>query len=353
MDLNDWKQFSKIDTQNMLAEIDHLPDQLLEAMELGDKHSIEGIKPPKAMILAGMGGSAMGGDLFSTYIEDLSPVQLFVHRNYGLPKWVQGRECLVIVSSHSGSTEETLSAFNTALERDCQILALTTGGQLAQTAMNNRVPTWTFEHHGQPRAAIGFSFGLLMQIATKLGLISDNTSELKDTVREMKLQQSSIDSQVPILKNPAKRMAGQMVGRIVSVYGADHLAPVARRWKTQINELAKTWSQFEYLPEANHNAIAGASFPVRGLDDLFVLFLKSRLQNPRNLMRTELNKESFMTEGINTDSLEAKGSTRLAQIWTSLHFGDYVSYYLAMLNEINPTPIETITWLKNKLGKAE
>jgi len=140
-----------------------------------------------------------------------------------------------------------------------------------------------------------------------------------------------------------------MVGRIVNIYGADFLAPVARRWKTQINELAKAWSQFDEVPEANHNAIAGSQNPTEVMSKLYAVFLLASSENARNRKRLELQKESFMLEGQSIDSYEAKGSNKLSQMWNAIHFGDYVAYYLAMAYGVDPTPIETITWLKNSL----
>jgi glucose/mannose-6-phosphate isomerase len=350
MDLDDFLNFSKIDTQNMIAEIEKLPDQLIEAWELEKKYPVPKIKNLKTIVMAGMGGSAISGDLFSAYIEDSCDTQFFVHRNYGLPQWVHGDECLVVASSHSGNTEEVLSAFDEAIVRKCPMVVISTGGKLAQKAESEKIPVWKFVHNGQPRAAIGYTFGLLLNLVFRLGLIPDPQSEIKSTVEAMKLQQSTIQAGSSIRDNPAKRLAGQMMGRLVSVYGADILSPVARRWKTQLNELAKAWSQFDILPEANHNAIAGSQNPPDELNKLFALFLLSSLQHPRNRRRLELNRESFMLEGITTDTYEAKGSNKLAQMWTAIHFGDYVSYYLAILYGVDPTPIETINWLKKSLN---
>ena len=171
------------------------------------------------------------------------------------------QETLVIASSHSGNTEETLAAFEQAQTAGCRILALCTGGKLAAQAIATNIPLWTFEHHGQPRAAVGFSFGLLLALLSRLGLIPDPADELSGAITAMRKQQADLRAEVPVVRNLAKREAGQLVGRWVMVFGADVLEPVARRWKTQINELAKAWAQFELLPEADHNALAGLTQP--------------------------------------------------------------------------------------------
>jgi glucose/mannose-6-phosphate isomerase len=139
------------------------------------------------------------------------------------------------------------------------------------------------------------------------------------------------------------------MGRWVMVFGADILEPVARRWKTQVNELAKAWAQFEALPEADHNALAGLTQPSQALSTSMALFLRAESYHPRNLLRTELTKQAYMLEGLNTDFIDAQGESRLAQLWTALLFGDYMAYYLALLYEIDPTPIEMLEGFKQQL----
>ena len=152
----------------------------------------------------------------------------------------------------------------------------------------------------------------------------------------MRSQQANLQAEIPVVRNPAKRLAGQLMQRWVMIFGADVLEPVARRWKTQINELAKAWAQFELLPEADHNALAGLQQPEQGLSNTMALFLRAPSYHPRNLLRTELTKQAYMLEGLNTDFYDAQGETSLAHQWTALHFGDYMAYYLAMLYEMIP-----------------
>jgi glucose/mannose-6-phosphate isomerase len=279
-------------------------------------------------------------------------VPIVVQRNYSLPAWAQGAETLVIASSHSGNTEETLAVFEQVLQCDCRILALCTGGKLAELANTKNIPLWTFEHHGQPRAAVGFSFGLLLSLLYRLGLLSDPTDELRGAITAMRSSLVNLQAELPVVRNPAKRLAGQLVGRWVMVFGADILEPVARRWKTQINELAKAWAQFEVLPEADHNALAGLAQPEQALSNAMALFLRADSNHPRNRLRVELTKQAYMLEGLNTDFVDARGETALSQMWTTLHMGDYVAYYLAMLYEIDPTPIEALVGFKRQLAEG-
>ncbi len=350
MNLDDFSAFKELDPQDMLSEIDGLPDQLADAWDLGNRLSLDEVKGISQVLIAGMGGSAIGADLLASYIEPLCGVPVVVLRDYSLPAWAKGDHTLVIASSHSGNTEETLSAFGQAVENQCRLLAITTGGQLLKAAQEAKAQIWQFDHKGQPRAAVGYSFGLLLSLFSRLGLIPDPSVELADAIAAMKSEQTNLKADSPIGQNPAKRLAGQCYGRWVAVLGSEHLAPVARRWKGQISEIAKAWAQFEFLPEANHNTMAGVVNPEDALGKTMVLFLRARAYHERNQLRTDVTKEIFMLEGLGTDFFNAKGENRLAQLWTTLHFGDYLSYYLAMAYGVDPTPVEAIEGLKARLN---
>lgn len=349
MNLNDHEKFSELDSQNMLAEIKSLPEQLETAWQEAGGFPLEEYRGIKQVIVAGMGGSSIGADLVRAYIAPMSKVPLQVHRDYDLPAWADGPDTLVIASSHSGNTEETWSAMEAALMRGCRLLAITTGGKIAELAGQQDVNLWTFNHRGQPRTAVGYSFALLLNVFYRLGFIPDPSKEIQGAVKEMDKQRALIAAQLPDHQNPAKRQAGQLINRWVSVFGADLLAPVARRWKTQISEIAKAWGQFEDLPEADHNTLAGVVNPEAVLTKTIALFLKSSHNHPRNQRRIDLTKMNMMVEGISTDLIDASGSSRLAQMWSLIQFGDYTAYYLAMAYDVDPTPVAAIENLKKEL----
>jgi glucose/mannose-6-phosphate isomerase len=196
---------------------------------------------------------------------------------------------------------------------------------------------------------VGFSFGLLLALLTRLGLIPDPEEELIGAVETMRQARANLAGAVPVAQNPAKRMAGQLVGRWPTIIGAGFTAPVARRWRTQIAELAKAVAQFEELPEADHNMIAGVRNPQELFASTMVLFLRAAALHPRNHLRIESTRKLLMLEGFNTDVVEGHGETRLAQLWTTLLFGDYTAYYLAMAYGEDPTPVEVIESLKELL----
>ena len=170
----------------------------------------------------------------------------------------------------------------------------------------------------------------------------------------MKKSQEHLRADVPAVNNSAKRYAGQLMGRWVTVMGAGILAPVARRWKGQINEIAKAGANFEFLPEADHNTLAGTLHPEEVLNPhTMTLFLRSPSDHPRNRLRSDLTKQIFMVEGLNTDYLDARGDTPLAHIWTLILFGDYMAYYLAMAYGVDPTPVEALVNFKNAMSEAK
>ena len=350
MNLDDPTTFAALDPENMLGQIDTLPDQLANAWELGKRLSLPNIQGIESILVSGMGGSAIGADLLGAYIEPVSPVPVIVQRDYTLPGWAKGARTLVVGSSHSGNTEETLSAFERALAAGCTCLAITTGGKLAALAASHGAAVWQFEHKGQPRAAVGFSFGLLLALVTRLGMIPSPEAELAGAVEAMRLQQARVGAHSPLAENPAKRLAGQLMGRWVAVFGSGLLNPVARRWKGQISELAKAWAQFEFLPEADHNTLAGCVLPEEVIMKSMALFLRAPSDHPRNRLRSDLTRRGFMVEGMNTDFVDASGDSPLAHLWTILHFGDYMAYYLAMLYGVDPTPVMALENFKRELS---
>jgi glucose/mannose-6-phosphate isomerase len=352
MNLDDFDRFSRLDSQNMYQEIHSLPDQLSFAWDLGQSLPLTQLESIHNIVITGMGGSAIGGDLLLEFIQEQCPIPVLLHRDYDLPGWVSGENTLVITCSHSGNTEETLSSFRRAQQNGCQIVVISTGGELVKLGQESGYPSWVFHHEGQPRSAIGYSFGLLLALFYRLNLIKNPTNQLEDAVATMNTFQQAYLADIPVIHNPAKRLAGQLIDRDITIMGAGFLNVIARRWKCQFNEIAKSWAGFEYLPEADHNTMAGITNPEDILYRRTVIFLRSSLLHPRNQLRSRLTQQKFMVEGLNTDSIDAKGNSILAHLWSTLHLGDYAAFYLAMLYDMDPTPIPTILELKMALSNG-
>ena len=352
MNLDAFERFSEVDKSGMLAEIDGLPAQLQAAWELAFSLPMPDLAGVDRVVIAGMGGSAIGADLLAAYARDTLSFPLVVWRDYDLPAWARGSNTLVIASSHSGNTEETLSAFTAGHERGCRLLAVTRGGQLAQLADEFGAPTWKFVHNGQPRAAVGYSFGILLGLFVRAGWLPDQAAALQEAVAVMSSQQGQIAAQVPAAENPAKQWAQRMQGKWVAVFGSGFLEPVARRWKGQISEIAKAWAQFEFLPEADHNTLAGLHNPKPLFENAVMVFLRADKDHPRHQLRAALTAEAFTSAGLNASVVDAPAGSALAQQWAMLHLGDYISFYLAMLYDTDPTPVTSIEGFKAALKAA-
>ncbi len=352
MNLDDFTQFPTVDKENMLAEIDGLPAQLQKAWELGQTFPMPETDGVRHVVIAGMGGSAIGADLLAAYAAPLASVPITVWRDYDLPAWAQGESVLLVASSHSGNTEETLSAFAAAQARGCRVLAVTTGGKLATQAQEKGHTVWQFVHPGQPRAAVGYSFGLLLALFARAGWLPNPAGDVHAAVDAMQAQQATLKAAVPTADNPAKQWALRLEGKWPMVFGSGALAPVARRWKGQISEIAKALAQFEFLPEADHNTLAGLHNPRVLFPQTIAIFLTATGEHPRNQLRARLTRDVFQQHGLEAALVEARGEGRLAQQWTALHLGDYIAYYLAMRYDTDPTPVTAIEGFKAALKKA-
>jgi glucose/mannose-6-phosphate isomerase len=338
----------------MLERISELPQQCRQAWTL-----VQGLEwPPdqgaiRHVAVLGMGGSAIGGALLQGLVAGECAIPITVVRGYTPPAFVRGPDCLVIGCSYSGNTEETLSALAQALERGARPMAVTTGGKLAALAQERGIPLIRFDYPSQPRAALGYSFTLLLGLFCRLGLVRDYSADLEEAIRVMDAWQSEIGPEVPTTRNAAKSLAGRLGNRFPVVFGAGFLAAVANRWKTQFNENSKHWAFFEVLPELNHNTVVGLGIPQGVRERAIVLMLRSNLGHPRVQTRWEATRELLAREDVAVEVLHGRGESSLAHMLSLIHFGDYVSYYLGMLNGVDPTPVETIAFLKRRLAQAE
>ena len=339
------------DPQDMAGYIRALPNDLEAAWKKGFLFDLPIFPEIRQILICRMGGSAIGGDLLSAYCSEIMPVPVSSWRNYGLPAWAQGEDCLVICSSHSGNTEETLSSFETALTRNCSLIGISTGGALERKAKEVNVTHWRFDHNGQPRTAIAWSFGLLLALLSRIGLVTDQDSHIRNAITEMRKQDQLLGPEIDLAHNPARRLAGQLLNRNIVIFGAGQLEVIARRWKTQINELAKAWASFEGIPEMNHNTLAGLLYPESLYEKTTAIFLRAPMDHPRNQKRIEHSKQFFLQAGIAVEELRASSDDRLSQMFSLLQFGDYVSYYLALTYGVDPTPVDILTQLKEALKK--
>ena len=355
MNLDDRSHMETVDRENMLGHIDALADQFERAWQHARSLPLpESHRAPRQIVLAGMGGSAIGGDLTAALLASTSPVPFQVVRGYTLPAYAQGADTLVIASSHSGNTEETLAAADQALARGVRLLAITTGGALADHAQQHGYPLWAFTYDSQPRAALGWSFGLLLGLAHRLTLAPSLEADLAEGVALLREKRAVYGADSPLRANPAKRGAGQLIGRVPLIFGAGIFEPVARRWKAQFNENAKAWAEFEPLPEANHNVVAGLGWPMDHNLMLSAQFITSRQHDhPRVRLRHELTYQLCLQNGIMADTFQPEGTSALAQMLHAIQYGDYLTYYTAIATDVDPTGIPQISELKTLLAERD
>jgi len=345
--------YQRFDPSNMIGRMGELPQQCIKAWQ----GAIDFPLPPDyadvdKVIIIGMGGSAIGGDLVRTLTMTQGKATVLVHRDYNLPQFVDERT-LVIASSYSGDTEETLSAFSQALQTTAKKLAITTGGRLQTLCLEKGIPVFTFHYKAEPRVAFGYSFFSLLAFLKKLGLITIESQDVDETVRVLEEIVLNLDKSIPLEKNRAKQLAVRLSGRLVTIYGAGILSNVAFRWKTQLNECSKAWAFAEYFPELNHNAIVGYRYPTWLNERAFVIMLRSALFHPRILTRYEITADLLKDAGVDHEVVEANGESPLSQMMSAVLLGDYVSYYLALLNGVDPSPVAAIDYMKGRLARSE
>ena len=351
--LDDAGALRRYDSSGMLEQIARLGDQLRDgwarsrALELPATH--HGLE---AAVLLGMGGSAIGGDLVRGIFADRLTVPLLTLRDYELPAFVDPRT-LVIASSHSGGTEETISALSTALERRCPVAVITTGGALREVAQRARLPLLTFPPAAQPRAAVGYSLILLAGFLERAGFLTIDAVEVEHAVDACRQMDAACGPDVPSERNPAKQLAWTLVDRLPVIEASGFLIPVARRWKTQLNENGKTMAVAEELPEATHNTVVGYAQPESVRDHLYVVFLASASDHPRNRLRASLSAELLAASQIGHQVIPVAGDGRLSQALSAICLGDYVSTYLALLYGLDPTPVDAITHVKGRMSSPD
>ena len=349
--LDDAATLRRFDPEDMLGRVAEIPRQLAQAKRVAEALSPDArLRDVDAVIVLAMGGSAIGAELVAAAAGERLRVPLIVHRDYGLPAGA-GARTLVVAASHSGETAETLSGFGEALGRELPLVAITTGGRLADQATEAGVPVLRYQPGGQPRAAIGFSVGLVHGLLERLALVvePDPIGPVVTAVEELL---DRLAPSVPTDANPAKQLAWSMFGRIPVVYGHGRMAAAAHRWKTQLNENAKAWAAWEPMPEANHNAIEGSLNPREQSDALYVVQVRDPDEPSEIAERYRVVEELLGERATNRSTVWAEGPSPLARVLGAVAHGDLVSVYLAILYQTDPTPVTLLAMLKERLARA-
>jgi glucose/mannose-6-phosphate isomerase len=351
IDLNAVEAIRAVDAGDMLGQVADLPQQLIDGWAAAEAIELPvSFREIDRVVLAGMGGLAGGGALFASLVAPECQMPIGVVRDYELPAYAHGAHTLVVATSYSGDTEETLAAFEQAQVRGCQSLVLASDGQLLEHARKQAAPAMRVDYQAPSRAALGWALAPLLNVASRLGWTHHFEDELEEAARVTREWTADLNAESPVMRNPAKREAGQLMGRIVYVLGAGAFAEVARRWRAQIAVNARTWAASEALPEANHHVLAGLDWPDGFASKVMALCLTGQADHPRNAQRLHLTRQAFMLAGCNTDLIAARGASPLAQMMSLVLLGDFMSVYLALLNGVDPSQGGAVDEFKAALG---
>jgi glucose/mannose-6-phosphate isomerase len=328
-----------------------LPDQFRESLQhlvqLPDSYKIG----YQNVVVTGLGGSAIGGDILRTYAMQKAAIPIIVNRDYTMPAFV-GKNTLVLAASYSGNTEETLSAYEQSREKGARIIVVSSGGKLSEMAQRDDFAVIPVPGGLSPRAATGYLFAPLALALEQLGILEGVQAELKETAIVLEELRADIEPGVEFATNASKRIASEMKGRIPLIWGSSaHTDIAALRWKAQINENAKSMAFYNAFPELNHNEIVGFKEPAEMLSNLLVVMLRDPGDHPRVKQRIAITKEIIQDKVYNVLEIEPCGESFLSSFYSLVYVGDYVSYYLALEYGINPTPVETIDYLKAELAR--
>ncbi|MFT4261474.1 MAG: bifunctional phosphoglucose/phosphomannose isomerase [Candidatus Woesearchaeota archaeon] len=304
---------------------------IIQSYSSNPRNLLEKYDKPSRIFICGMGGSAIVSDLLNIYLAELEIISV---RDYFLPVTVK-KDDLVIISSYSGNTEEAISCYRNARRIGCQVLIHTSGGKLEETAKQAGIPVIYLPKGYPPRSAVVPSFFLLLRVFEELGLVK---SKKDDVDRLISYLQKTDFSALSI------GLSQKLVGKIPIIYSSHNYYPIAYRWKTQFNENAKVAAFSNFFPELNHNELEGFN-----LENVHVVMLSFDDDFSRMKKRISNTKNALTTNSVSVTELDIKGE-KLNKIFSALLLGDHVSYYLALLLEVDPYPVDVIERFKRSMG---
>ena len=352
--LDSREEIKKIDKSNVLGSAEALPDQIRDAWTKASLVEFPDTYPlVKNIVVAGMGGSALGSWVIKRLFKDELTLPFEVYSHYALPGYVS-KDSLVLLSSYSGDTEETLAAAEQAKKVGAKIAVIASGGELAQMAAANHWPLYkidpVYNPSGQPRMAIGYAIAGQLAMFTKMGLVNVSQGDVDtfiDRLREM------VKHLVPenAEGNTAKYLAYQAFDKQITLVAAEHLVGAAHVTNNQLNENAKVLTAEWHLPEFNHHYLEALKNPGKLKEDVIFLLFNSHLYNPRVTHRVELTKQAIDNAGFQAEIIQATAATPLEQVFEIITLGAFFNFYLAMLYKLDPAPIPTVDWFKSEMAK--
>lgn len=343
---------SQLDKSNALGSIEALADQIREAWEETQKISFTPKTKITNVVVAGMGGSGLGAHVIQFLFKDQLNVPFTIANSYTLPNYAND-STLVILSSYSGNTEETIKCAEDAKSRQAQIMVITAGGKLKEIALENNYPMYLinpqFNPSNQPRMAIGNSvFGQIALLA-KANIISLTDQEVTEVITTVIDLTEKNRVETPIEDNMAKLLAFECVDRKPILISSEFMEGAIHVSSNQFNENAKIFADYKIVPELNHHLMEGLKFPHSNQGSHLFIFLNSTLFSRENQKRMTLTKEIVEKNLIDTFTIELTAETKIAQIFESITILAFTNFYLAMLEGIDPSPIPFVDEFKLKL----
>lgn len=348
---------SGLDRDNMIDLLEDFVEKMKDSLHLGEEFPLTpdllSISPDrfKNILVLGMGGSAIGGDLLSHYLADELSIPLLVIRGYEVPKFV-GEDSLVFAVSYSGNTEETISALKKSLNAKAKVIALTSGGKFTELSKEKNFPFIKVPIGIQPRAAIPYLFFPMLKVLERMGLIKEINQEIKEALDILQGLCRAYSSESPLKNNLAKKIALKLYRYLPLVYGSEGLLEaVAMRWKTQINENSKWPCFWNVFSELNHNEIVGYEIENNINRLVKIIYLEDKEGSLRINQRREITQKIIGNKVAEFITCHSSGKGKLARMFSLIYLGDLVSYYLAILNQVDPSPVACIENLKKELAR--
>ena len=348
--LDNLNEIKRMDRSNMLSFCVEAAKHYENAFKMAKTVKVS-YPAPKAIIVAGMGGSAIGGELLKDWARDALRIPVEVCRDYVLPAYAD-ENTLTFIVSYSGETEETLSIFLEALRKKCMVACISSGGTLTEFAEKMDVPYLRVPHGIPPRAALPYLFVPMLVSIEKLRLASNVETEISETVKIMRQVCKENAPQKSLGENFSKMLASSISGTVPVVYGFGIYRSVAQRFKQQFNENSKVPSKWEFFPELNHNEVVGWEMKGKLSKCFSAIFLRDKSEPEEIRGRIEATKELMLDKIAGVYEVWSIGERRLAKMLSTTLVGDFTSVYLALLRGIDPTPVETINLLKRRLAKT-
>jgi glucose/mannose-6-phosphate isomerase len=355
INLDDITKLEEFDTGKMFTSIRNIPDQMEQAWTEVDRLEIpKSYSAIENIVFCGMGGSALGGRIIDSLTTSTIRVPFEIFTEYNLPNYVNNKT-LVILSSYSGNTEETINCAHEALNKNALVVGITTGGKLSEFLERNKLPRYLYEPKSnisnQPRMALGYSVASVLKLLSKIGIYDLDNQEFFEICTHARQRINAYDTLVKTDENVAKMLSTGFFHKSVILISSEFLYGVTHAVKNQINENSKTFSALFDIPEINHHLMEGLKFPEKLREITKFLFITSDLYKLRILKIHQITKSVIEKNGFDVLTFKPEGKTKSNQIIDTLIFGSFFAVYLAFLYGIDPIPIPWVDYFKQELSK--